>query len=92
MVFFRGELTFDVVFISILKEFSWNAIRMPSESFDCHSNAARRGLKCSRNVPIGPRMSADVIQNSAESHIRECIKNFHSDVILAHSASSVTRV
>ena len=27
--------------ISILKEFSWNAIRMPSESFDCRSNAAR---------------------------------------------------
>ena len=27
--------------ISILKEFSWNAIQMSSESFDCRSNAAR---------------------------------------------------
>ena len=27
--------------ISILQEFSWNAIQMSSESFDCHSNAAR---------------------------------------------------
>ena len=27
--------------IPILNEFSWNAIRMPSESFDCRSNAAR---------------------------------------------------
>ena len=27
--------------ISILQEFSWNAIQMSSESFNCHSNAAR---------------------------------------------------
>ena len=27
--------------ISILQEFSWNAIQMSSESFDCRSNAAR---------------------------------------------------
>ena len=26
-------------------------------------------LEFSRNVPIGPRMSPDVIQNTAESHI-----------------------
>ena len=49
-------------------------------------------LECSRNVPIGPRMSPNVIQNTAESHIQEYTQNFHSDGIPAHSASSVTRV
>ena len=39
---------------------------------------------------IGPRMSPDVIQNTAESHIQEYGKNFHSDGIPAHSASCVT--
>ena len=33
------------------------------------SIAARMRLEFSRNVPIGPRMSPDVIQNTAESHI-----------------------
>ena len=63
--------------------------------FKCRRNlsiAARMQLECSRNIPIGPRMSPDVIQNTAELHIQEYIKNFHSDVIPAHSASSVTRV
>ena len=63
--------------------------------FECrrnHSIAARMRLECSRNVPIGPRMSPDVIQNTAEPHIQEYIKNFHSDVIPAHSGSSMTRV
>ena len=63
--------------------------------FKCRRNlsiAARMRLKCSRDVPIGPHMSPDVIQNTAESHIQEYIKNFYSDVIPAHSASSETRV
>ena len=62
---------------------------------ECNSNVVRifqMRLKCRRNVPIGPRMSPDVIQYTAKSHIQEYIKNFHSDVIPAHSASSVTRV
>ena len=62
---------------------------------ECNSNAFgifQLPLECSRNVPIGPRMSPDVIQNTAESHIQEYTKNFHSDVIPAHSASGVTRV
>ena len=46
-------------------------------------------LECSRNVPIGPRMSPDVIQNTAESHIYRKIQQIS---IPAHSASSVTRV
>ena len=40
--------------------------------FNCRRNlsiAARVRLKFSRNVPIGPQMSPDVIQNTAESHI-----------------------
>ena len=40
--------------------------------FKCRRNlsiAARMRLEFSRNVPIGPRMSPDVIQNTAESHI-----------------------
>ena len=40
--------------------------------FKCRRNlsiAARMRLKFSRNVPIGPRISPDVIQNTAESHI-----------------------
>ena len=60
---------------------------------ECNSNAVgifRLLLECSRNVPIGPRMSPDVIQNTAKSRIQKYIKNFHSDVIPAHSASSVT--
>ena len=32
---------------------------------ECNSNV----VEFSRNVPIGPRMSPDVIQNTAESHI-----------------------
>ena len=44
---------------------------------ECQSNvvgirlsiAARMRLEFRRNVPIGPRMSPDVIQNTAESHI-----------------------
>ena len=36
------------------------------------------------------RMSPDVIQNTAESHIYRIHKEFHSAVIPAHSASSVT--
>ena len=63
--------------------------------FECSRNlsiAARMWLECSRNVPIGPGMSPDVIQNTAESHIQEYTKNFHPDVIPAHSASSVTGV
>ena len=63
--------------------------------FECRRNlsiAARMRLECSRNVPIGLRKSPDAIQNTAESHIQEYTKNFHSDVIPAHSASSVTRV
>ena len=59
--------------------------------FKCRRNlsiAARMRLEFSRNVPIGPRMSPDVIQNTAESHIKDYIKNFHSAVIPAHSASS----
>ena len=60
--------------------------------FKCHRNlsiATRMRLECSRNVPIGPRMSPDVhvIQNTAESHIQEYTKKFHSDGIPAHSAS-----
>ena len=60
--------------------------------FKCRRNisiAARMRLEFSRNVPIGPRMSPDAIQNTAESRIY--IKNFHhSAVIPAHSVSSVT--
>ena len=40
--------------------------------FECRRNlsiAARMRLEFTRNVPIGPRMSPDVIQNTAESHI-----------------------
>ena len=40
--------------------------------FKCRLNlsiAARMRLEFSRNVPIGPRMSPDVIQNTAEWHI-----------------------
>ena len=54
------------------------------------SIAARTWFESSLNVPIGPRMSPDVIQNTAESHIQEYINNVHSDVIPAHSAYSVT--
>ena len=46
-----------------------NSARM---QFKCRRNlsiAARMRLEFSRNVPIGPRMSPDVIQNPAESHI-----------------------
>ena len=47
--------------------------------------AAPTWLESSRNVLIGPRMSPGVIiQNTAESHIQEYIKNVHSDVIPAH--------
>ena len=61
---------------------------MPLESFDCRSNAAR--MQSER--PIGPRrMSPDVIQYTAESHIQEYTKNFHSDGIPAHFASGVAR-
>ena len=62
---------------------------------ECNSNAVgifRMRIECSRNVPICPRMSPDVIQNTTESHIQEYINNFHSVVIPAHSASSVTGV
>ena len=62
---------------------------------ECRRNlsiAARMRIECSRNVPIGPRMSPDVLQKTAESHIQEYIDNFHSVIIPAHSASSVTRV
>ena len=52
-------------FISILKEFSWNAIQMSSESFDCRSNAAR--IQSER--PDWSSNESDVIQNTAESHI-----------------------
>ena len=44
--------------------------------FKCRRNisiAARMRLEFSRNVPIGPRMSPDVIQNTAESHIYRII-------------------
>ena len=56
--------------------------------FKCRRNlsiAARMRLEFSRNVPIGPRMSPDVVQNTAESHIKEYINNFHSAVIPAHA-------
>ena len=46
-----------------------NSARM---QFKCRRNlsiAARMRLEFSRTVPIGPRMSPDVIQNTAESHI-----------------------
>ena len=39
---------------------------------ECNSNVVgifRLPLEFSWNVPIGPRMSPDVIQNTAESHI-----------------------
>ena len=41
--------------------------------FKCRNilTAAGMRLECSRNVPIGPRMSPDVIKNTAESHIQE---------------------
>ena len=62
--------------------------------FKCRRNlsiATRTRLESSRNVPINPRMSPDIIQNTAELlHIQEYIKNVHSDGIPAHSASSVT--
>ena len=62
---------------------------------ECNSNAVRifwLPLECSRNITTGPRKSPDIIQNIAESPIQEYTKNFHSDVIPAHSASRVTRV
>ena len=62
--------------------------------FKCRRNlsiAARTWLESSQNVPIGPGMSPDVIQNTAESHIQEYINNVHSDLIPAHSDSGVTR-
>ena len=49
-------------FISILKEFIWNAVQMSSPRRNL-SIAARMRLECSRNVPIGPRMSPDVIHH-----------------------------
>ena len=36
---------------SVLKESNWNALRMPSESLDCPSIAARMRLEWSWNVP-----------------------------------------
>ena len=52
---------------------------------ECNSNVVgifrlplECGLEFSRNVPIGPQMSPDLIQNTAESHIQEYINNFHS--------------
>ena len=42
--------------------------------FKCRRNlsiAARMRLKSSWNVPIGPQMSPDVIQNTAKWHIQE---------------------
>ena len=52
--------------ISILQEFSWNAIQMSSESFDCRSNAAR--IQSER--PDWPsNESGRNSDHTAESHI-----------------------
>ena len=64
--------------------FDIKIIQLHGMQFECKSNAIwifRLLLECSRNVPIGPRRSPDIIQNTAESHIQEYIENFHSDVI-----------
>ena len=39
-------LTDSISIFSIRKESSWNALRMPSESLDCRSYAARMQLEC----------------------------------------------
>ena len=41
----------SISIFSVPKESNWNALRMPSESLDCRSNAAQMRLECSSNVP-----------------------------------------
>ena len=55
--------------ISILKILSWNALRMPSESFDCHSNAVRMS-----RLAFEWGRTYIVILNTSESHISRNIQ------------------
>ena len=41
----------SISIFSVIKESNWNALRMPSESLDCPSIAARMRLEWSWNVP-----------------------------------------
>ena len=43
--------TESISIFSVLKESNWNALRMPSESLDCPSIAARMRLEWSWSVP-----------------------------------------
>ena len=78
----------SIMIFLVLKESNWNALRMPSESLDCRSNAARIQLERpdqkKKNVPNAPRMHLDCrrnllwysryLKNPTEMHF-ECREN-----------------
>ena len=78
-------LSESILIFWVLKESSRNALRMPSESLDCCSNAARMLLECSSNDPTRtpecisnavwmPRMRLKCSSNAARMRL-ECSSN-----------------